>query len=422
MDATNDGSTINFTCPISNTRFTDDGANSTHYSNGVDRTITFCAPAGKLLKFDFGCGSNLTIERIDPTDTLFIYNGNSTASPLLYAVTGNPSNSDRLPYFNENSSFVFLSTSECITFRFKTDASNNNDGWDACISCVDPISCGNNEPASDLFGGAPYVCNISGYCGTTSGDFGEDYPVNLNPNGGSCPSGLNFLGTIENNSWLKFIADSTSAVFDFNVPLGGACLNGIQTAVFAYDGTTLTRMSPCALSDGSHAGNFQLTASGLTVGETYYIMTDGNAGDVCDYTINVNTGVTTLDAGPNQESCAVGGAINLSAAGPSGATYTWNSLDNVVTNEVGQNITVNPTTPTTYIVEISGGGICQNQFDTVKVTFCAVLPVELLNFSAQCKKNEVHLSWQTASEINNNYFLVQKSKDAINFMDKGHVY
>ena len=63
MDATNDGSTINFTCPISNTRFTDDGANSTHYSNGVDRTITFCAQAGKLLKFDFGCGSNLTIER-----------------------------------------------------------------------------------------------------------------------------------------------------------------------------------------------------------------------------------------------------------------------------------------------------------------------------------------------------------------------
>ncbi|MDX2301170.1 MAG: hypothetical protein NW226_00160, partial [Microscillaceae bacterium] len=97
LDATNDGNTINFTCPITNTRFADDGANSTHYSNGVDRTITFCAPAGKLLKFDFGCGSNLTIERIHSSDTLFIYNGSSTAAPLLYAVTGNPSNSNRLP-------------------------------------------------------------------------------------------------------------------------------------------------------------------------------------------------------------------------------------------------------------------------------------------------------------------------------------
>lgn len=89
MDATNDGQTINLTCPISNTRFADDGSGTTHYSNGSDRTITFCGPVGKLLKFDFGCGTNSTIERIHPSDTLFIYNGNSTSSPLFYSITGN---------------------------------------------------------------------------------------------------------------------------------------------------------------------------------------------------------------------------------------------------------------------------------------------------------------------------------------------
>ena len=420
INAANDGQTINLTCPIVNTRFADSGSGSSHYSNSVDQLITFCAPAGKLLKFDFGCGGNYTIERIDPTDTLFIYDGNSTSSPLLYAVTGNSGNSDRLPYFGETSSFSLLSPNNCITFRLKSDVSNNNDGWDACISCVDPISCNNNTPASDLFGGAPYICNVSGYCGTTSGDFGEDYPVNLNPNGGNCPSASTFLGTIENNSWLKFIADSTTVIFDMNVPLGGGCSNGIQTAIFSYNGNSLTRMSVCALSDGSNSGNFQLTGSGLTVGDTYYIMTDGNAGDVCDYTINVIAGVNTLNAGLDQEICS-GDPLNLSAIGPSGATYTWNSLDGVVTNASGANQTFNPIVATTYVVEVSGGGICVNQTDTVKVTMCVPLPVKLLGFSAECKADLVELNWQTGSEINNDYFQVEKSIDGINFVTIGSV-
>jgi len=43
------------------------------------------------------------------------------------------------------------------------------------------------------------------------------------------------------------------------------------------------------------------------------------------------------------------------------------------------------------------------------------LPVELLNFRAQIKGVNVQLDWSTASEINNNYFTVQRSKDGISF-------
>jgi len=414
MNAANNGQTINLTCPTSD-KFADDGSGSSHYSNNIDYTITFCAPTGKLIKFDFGYGSNLTIERIDPTDTLFIYDGNSTSSPLLYEVTGNPGNSDRLPYFDEKSDFIFLSASECITFRFKSNGSNNNDGWDARMSCVDPINCGNNEPATDLFAAAPYICNLQGYCGITSSNFGEDDPFNLNPNGGNCPSGLNFLGTIENNSWIKFIADSTHAVFDFNVPTGGPCINGIQTAIFAFNGSSLTRMSPCALSDGSHSGNFQLTANGLTVGDTYYIMVDGNAGDVCNYTINANTGITTISAGTDVEICA-GDTFNLTANGPPGATYTWNALDNSLVNALGQNQTVSPIIPTTYVVEVSSGGICENQFDTINIDICSILPVNLLGFTATCNENYSLIEWQTASEINNDYFVLEKAANDMIFV------
>lgn len=45
------------------------------------------------------------------------------------------------------------------------------------------------------------------------------------------------------------------------------------------------------------------------------------------------------------------------------------------------------------------------------------LPVSLTSFTAQKQGNAVHLKWNTASEINNSHFIVQKSIDGINFND-----
>jgi hypothetical protein len=43
------------------------------------------------------------------------------------------------------------------------------------------------------------------------------------------------------------------------------------------------------------------------------------------------------------------------------------------------------------------------------------LPVELLNFDADCEKNIVNLKWKTASETNNDYFTIERSNDAISW-------
>jgi Secretion system C-terminal sorting domain/Beta-propeller repeat len=44
------------------------------------------------------------------------------------------------------------------------------------------------------------------------------------------------------------------------------------------------------------------------------------------------------------------------------------------------------------------------------------LPVKLLNFSAKVNDNkEVDISWTTASELNNQYFTIERSKDGLNF-------
>jgi hypothetical protein len=415
----NNGQTIT-TC---SGKFEDSGAGTADYASNEDYTITFCSGSSQLLKFDFSAFSNVVIERIKPGDTLFIYDGNSILAPLLYKVTGNAANSDRLPYFKEASDAIFTSPSSCITFRFKSNGSGTNDGWQAQISCVNPTICGSgNSPASDLFLGAPTICNFNNYCGITSGDFGADMPVDLNTAGGSCPSGLNFLGTVENNSWLKFQATSTVASFVVTAPLGGSCQNGVQMAIFSYNGSTLTRLTPCANSDNSWNSTFTLTTNvALVPGNMYYLMIDGNAGDVCNYNISANSGVAIADAGIDKSVCTSSTTLNAAVAIGTG---TWTVVS-------GTGVFSNPNSNVTNVTGLTAG---TNIFQwTINTTYCGtisdnitvdagcLLSVNLSRFDAQCNGNNVLLTWQTASEVNNKTFHIERSIDGVNFQIIGSV-
>lgn len=56
---------------------------------------------------------------------------------------------------------------------------------------------------------------------------------------------------------------------------------------------------------------------------------------------------------------------------------------------------------TEFILGLNGGG---------------ALPIELLEFTAKSDlNNSVALEWTTASEVNNDYFELQKSNDGVNF-------
>ncbi|SFC13878.1 Por secretion system C-terminal sorting domain-containing protein [Flexibacter flexilis DSM 6793] len=46
------------------------------------------------------------------------------------------------------------------------------------------------------------------------------------------------------------------------------------------------------------------------------------------------------------------------------------------------------------------------------LTNCSTLPIELLRWEANCKGNKMELLWETASELNNDYFTIEKSNDA----------
>ena len=49
------------------------------------------------------------------------------------------------------------------------------------------------------------------------------------------------------------------------------------------------------------------------------------------------------------------------------------------------------------------------------------LPVSLVSFTAINQENKVHLSWNTASELNTNHFIIQRSADGTNYSNIGTV-
>lgn len=407
MDNIN-GSIIN-TCSGT---FTDAGG-AAAYGNSENYTATFVSSSGLPLKFDFSTAGSFDIDVAG--DTLFFYDG--------MAATGTPI--AILTYLDDNtqttysSQLVINTLSPAVTVRWKSNASGTDAGWSASISCGNPPVCASNPPAADIFGQATAMCNIANYCGTTSSYYGEDTPYNL-IGGGVCPApddGI-FGATIENNSWLKFEALATSATFDFNVT-GGSCMSGIQVGVMAFNSATSTfsLKSPCALTDGGQLGAFTVTATGLTVGETYYLLIDGYAGDNCDYTIGVNTGVAVVNAGPDQAVCTTTATLSATSTLNTG---TWTRIS-------GSGTITDPNDPNTTVTGLGLGpnvfqwttttDLCGSISDEVTITSSTCLPVTLTSLQATCTSSQTTMvSWTTASESNNDYFVVERSDNNTDFV------
>ena len=130
---------------------------------------------------------------------------------------------------------------------------------------------------------APVICgsDLDGYCTSLSGFNNTDDPNT-------------FCALVNNNQWFAFVAGSIDINLDLIV---GTCtfnggLTGLQAQVFSVCGAPWTTASNC-LSGINPNTTGTLVMTGLTVGNVYYLMTDGNGGALCDYSIQVTSGSTT---------------------------------------------------------------------------------------------------------------------------------
>lgn len=327
------GSTVTIDCGTTN-NFRDSGGSGANYGLNENITVTFCSNSGLPLYFDFRAASSSLNLDTGTGDTLFFFD--ATSGALIAMLTQSDDYAFSTPTVGTNST--------CVRVVWRSNGAAVDGGWDGTISCVAAPSCASNPAPADVFLQAPVICNLNNYCGRTDTYYGEDAPYNFGGTGGGCPTpadGL-FGGTLENNSWLAFQASSTSATFNFTVSGGGTC-SGVQAGIFAFNTatTTFTRVSACAQSTGTgmNVGTSTLSATGLTIGDIYYIMMDGNAGSVCDYTISASSGVAVANAGPDQNVC---GTATLAASG----TGSWSVVSGTATF-------ANPNSPTTTVTGLS---------------------------------------------------------------------
>ncbi len=172
-------------------------------------------------------------------------------------------------------------------------------------------------PANSSCAAAPILCaNLNGYCNTLPNDTGnQPFP------------GCDPIHSLNNDEWIAFIAGSTSITIEV-IPQN--CYlqdHGLQAGIYdGCNGPIMDVQCDCAGSGDA----FLMQSDNYIIGNIYWMVLDGCAGDICDYTINVITG-STIGMPPDPPG-SISGPIticendisNYSISTSSGASqYTW---------------------------------------------------------------------------------------------------
>lgn len=240
-------------------------------------------------------------------------------------------------------------------------------------SYVDPPagmpSCSGQDAPGNTACEATEICDVNGYCGTSSSSYSADYWPDL---GGATYMGAADCMSIENNAFLTFTADQSSIAFDTYV-YGCNDDEAIQILIFQADNCSGGPVTGFTCIDEMYAQNtpYSVTANGLTPGEDYYIMVDGYAGDVCDYTFSADSGVSfPVSVDIQDTTVCQGETFTVTAEGGDG-TYTWDA-DPALSTTSGATVDITaPGTPGTYTYTVNSDATstCENGTDaTVTVT------------------------------------------------------
>jgi len=194
-------------------------------------------------------------------------------------------------------------------------------------------------PVGDTCPLAPILCtDLDGYCDT----LGTNNVIQGFP---GCPSNV-----LNNDEWFGFVAGTTtiSLLITPSDCQGTYGQFGVQAAILEGSCTGSAVATQC----GCTTNPFTLTASNFIVGQTYYVVFDGCAGDICAFTVDVTQG-STVPSPPatpafiNGPTLVCPGSVGqYSVPNPNNATYTWSlngvppSVGTILGPNVGGSITV----------------------------------------------------------------------------------
>ena len=163
------------------------------------------------------------------------------------------------------------------------------------------------------------------------------------------------------------------------------------TSEYAFQTQSLTTVVPSGSSNFTMQrilieGYWTVTPNSQPTGGTYDIVFHHNTYDVMGSSGRI--GIVKCDEGSN-------------------AITDWSVAGTLASDNSGYRTTQDGKIKATGITSFSDFGLGDGS--------SAALPIELLNFSAAMNDNKVTLTWTTATEINNDYFTVERTLDGISF-------
>ncbi len=183
----------------------------------------------------------------------------------------------------------------------------------------------------------------------------------------------------------------------------------LSTAVFNIGGNilyTVSMIDPASIGDGipdivvTQAGDI-----GSSVSDRFRFLNASNT--VVGTEVNVNfSGVATV-ARPNWKFYTLAGACGASGAGT-------RDLRLLAFDFADLGITATNYTSITRFQHIltSDSDVAFVAYNTISAV---ILPITLMSFEARYEQDEVRIRWKTATEINNDYFVVERSADGKNW-------
>lgn len=396
---------------------------SSNLNGGSQGVVSLTAISGSNYCINLGQSYSATALSGNPSSFLWtITAGTGNASSIL----NNFNSSVASLAFTSGTATVQLDATNGCTIDTKTislsgincntTVGGNDDGFTTGIFCGSNLTGGIVSPIalSALIGNGNFCFNT-----------GQNYSVNVttgtaNSYAWSGPTGagayaqqdasisstasINFVGTNGNVSVTASNGCSTAVAtlavtgINCNTTIGGNN-DGFSTLTFCGSNLTGGAIAPLTLSVIS--GN---TTPCFDLGDNYSVTTTGNA----------NSFVWTVPTGASQTSF-----INTLTSSLSTITFGGSSGTISVTAS-------NPCFSDTKSLLVSGvnclvaRGGANDGFAMAQVINSA-LPVTLVSFTAKALDNAIELKWVTETEINNDYFEVERSKDGRVFLPIGKV-
>ncbi len=473
--------------------FYDSGGPAAQYNHNENFVETFCSNSGNCLQVEFTSFATQSNK-----DSLTIFDGATTSSTRIGVFSG--------------STFPpkIISTTGCLTFRFKSDGATKGNGWAAIVSCV---TCPTPPSAT-----ANYTHPTSGIAGSFAGaQMVNDCGVTYTDNGGLSSNYSNDIGNIYRTFCpttggtavrASFWSLSTQSGIDELSVLNGATQNSPQfTGGSLWSGTyssytacMAAGMGPYVSTDQSGCLTFRFYSNSSTNAAGWVATLDcvpfasapsGTENFDCIRATTVCTNQSIVDAsfGPGLSSDITSGciptenytnwyAIRIAAGGKLGFTLVPNttsddydfaffgpypncgalgspircsySANSASFPNTGMNSALNLSTNTgsgnngsdvtegasgngftdelpvntgeTYLLVISkwspggnGFGLNWNLTNGASLDCAVPLPIELLTFNAEPENSSVRLNWITTTEINNDFFDIERSSNGIEF-------